>query len=178
SLKKCAAPPRSPPERPAASMPRCAIREATSQDAPAILDCLREAFEPYRHDYTPGAFADTVLTPDALARRFVAMTILVATAEPDVIAGTIAVSVSAKEGHLRGMAVREAGQGRGIAAQLLKAAEALLHSQGVRRITLDTTEPLARAVAFYKKNGYSPTGRVQDFYGMPLHEFAKVLALD
>jgi ribosomal protein S18 acetylase RimI-like enzyme len=49
-------------------------------------------------------------------------------------------------------------------------------SQGVRRVTLDTTEPLARAIAFYRKNGYAPTGRVRDFYGMPLHEFAKVLA--
>jgi ribosomal protein S18 acetylase RimI-like enzyme len=156
--------------------PPCSIREATLQDAPAILDCLREAFEPYRAAYTPAAFSDTVLDSESLARRFTAMTILVATADAGAIAGAIAGSVSdAGEGHLRGMAVRAPWQGRGIAARLLGAAEALLRSRGARRVTLDTTEPLARAAAFYRKNGYSPTGRIQNFYGMPLHEFAKVL---
>jgi hypothetical protein len=40
-----------------------AVREATPRDAAAILECLSEAFEPFRHTYTPGAFTDTVLTP-------------------------------------------------------------------------------------------------------------------
>jgi ribosomal protein S18 acetylase RimI-like enzyme len=154
-----------------------AVREATPRDAAAILECLSEAFEPFRHTYTPGAFTDTVLTPDALVHRLAAMTILVATTPDAAVIGTIAASLTnPREGHLRGMAVRISWQGRGIAEQLLASAEALLRSQGVRRVTLDTTEPLARAIAFYRKNGYAPTGRVRDFYGMPLHEFAKVLA--
>jgi ribosomal protein S18 acetylase RimI-like enzyme len=155
----------------------CTVREATPQDSTAILACLRESFEPFRHAYTPGAFTDTVLAPDALARRFLSMTILIAATPNGSIIGTISAGMAGPhEGHLRGMAVRAAWQGRGIAAQLLASAEALLQSRGCRRVTLDTTEPLARAVAFHKKNGYSPTGRVQDFYGMPLHEFAKDLA--
>jgi GNAT superfamily N-acetyltransferase len=154
------------------------IREATPDDSTAILECLREAFEPYRSAYTPGAFTDTVLTPASIARRFTEMTILVATAPDASVIGTVAVSSSHNEGHLRGMAVRDSWHGRGIARQLLASAESLLHARRCRRVTLDTTEPLTRAIAFYKKHGYAPTGHVQDFYGMPLFEFAKDLGLD
>jgi ribosomal protein S18 acetylase RimI-like enzyme len=155
----------------------CTIREATPHDTTAILACLHEAFTPFRSAYTPAAFADTVLTPETLHRRFASMTILVATAPEGAVIGTIAADVQRTEGHLRGMAVRAANQGHGVAAQLLAAAESLLRSRGCRRVTLDTTEPLSRAIAFYRKNGYVPTGLVQDFYGMALHEFAKELVV-
>jgi ribosomal protein S18 acetylase RimI-like enzyme len=149
------------------------VRAATSADSAAILACLSEAFVPYRGQYTPGAYADTILTADALVRRFTAMTILVATDASGAVAGTIAASAGPRdEGHLRGMAVRNAWQGSVAAAALLASAEALLAARGCRRVTLDTTAPLTRAVAFYRKHGYAPTGRVQNFYGMPLYEYA------
>lgn len=152
------------------------MRAATLADAPAILACLNEAFEPFRALYTPGAFADTVLTPETLALRFNAMTILVAVTAEGAVAGTIAASVEEnREGHLRGMAVRTAWQGSGLAAELLTAAESLLAARGCLRITLDTTAPLTRAIAFYSRRGYASTGRVQNFYGMPLYEYARIL---
>ena len=43
----------------------------------------------------------------------------------------------------------------------------------VPRVTLDTTEPLQKAMRFYTKHGYAPSGRVADFFGMPLHEYVK-----
>jgi hypothetical protein len=52
------------------------IREATRDDAEGILACLREAFEPYRASYTPGAFQDTVLAPKTIGERLAAMTVL------------------------------------------------------------------------------------------------------
>jgi DNA-binding transcriptional MerR regulator len=42
-------------------------------------------------------------------------------------------------------------------------------------VTLDTTEPLTRAIRFYERQGYSPSGRVTDFYGMKLYEYRKAL---
>jgi ribosomal protein S18 acetylase RimI-like enzyme len=151
------------------------VRLATPDDTAAILACLQEAFEPFRDAYTPGAFADTVLTPKTLAARFATMTILVANAPDGSAAGTIAASSDGEEGHLRGMAVLRAWQGQGVAQALLDAAESLLRSRGCRRVTLDSTAPLVRAIRFYRRNGYKLTGREQDFYGMPLHEFAKDL---
>ena len=45
------------------------------------------------------------------------------------------------------------------------------------RITLDTTEPLQRAVRFYEKHGYVASRRTTDFFGMALHEYVKELKL-
>jgi len=161
------------------------IRRATSEDAVGILACLRAAFEEYRHRYTPEGFLDTVLTPETLQERLEKMCVFVAMHPVNQmdgskgmtsVAGTIACNVvSAEEGHLRGMGVLPAMRGAGIAVQLLGRAESELRSRGCARITLDTTEPLQRAMRFYKKHGYRRSGKVSDFFGMPLIEYQKIL---
>ncbi len=155
------------------------IRVATMGDAPEILACLRAAFEAYRTNYTPDAFTDTVLAPDSIHQRFSTMSIFVAVADDGRIVGTIACAlVGSGEGHLRGMAVLPEWQGMGIAEELLQQAETELVSRNCSRITLDTTEPLQRAMRFYEKHGYRRSGRVSDFYGMRLHEYLKALNLE
>jgi ribosomal protein S18 acetylase RimI-like enzyme len=154
------------------------IRVANTEDAPAILRCLAAAFEPYRDSYSTGAWRDTVLSPEALRQRFAAMTILVAISPQDGVVGTIAFAIcNGSEGHLRGMAVLPGWQGRAVAEALLLAAETELTGQKCERITLDTTEPLQRAMRFYEKHGYQRSGKVTDFFGMRLHEYVKPLPL-
>jgi GNAT superfamily N-acetyltransferase len=150
------------------------VRKAVREDGEGILQCLAEAFAPYQDDYTPEAFADTVLTSQALERRIAEMCLFVAVAAEQIV-GTIGCSVNGGEGHLRGMAVRPKWQGSGVASALLLAAEQEMRKQGCEHMTLDTTKPLERAVHFYKKHGFSPSGRVIDFFGMPLFEFSKSL---
>lgn len=151
------------------------IRRATSADAAGILECLRLAFEPYRRCYTPEAFEDTTLTPETLPQRMSEMTVLVAAGPSGEIAGTIAFTlVGRDEGHLRGMAVRPECQEKGIADSLLNAAESELKSLNCKRITLDTTAPLERAIHFYETRGYRRSGAVADFFGMPLYEYEKI----
>src|SRR5215475_3456993 len=131
-----------------------AIRPASLADCQKILNCLDSAFAPYRGEYTSAAYADTVLNPESLRRRFGEMQILVAAHETEVV-GTIACSLTApEEGHLRGMAVSPDLQGHGIARQLLRQAENVLREQGCKRVTLDTTAPLRRAIRFYEREGY------------------------
>jgi GNAT superfamily N-acetyltransferase len=155
--------------------PALALRRASSEDTEGILDCLAAAFEPFRASYTPAGFADTVLARETLARRTAEMSVFVAAAAGEVV-GTVGCAVAAAgEGHVRGMAVRPDWQGRGVARRLLLAAEDELREKGCRRVTLDTTAPLARAIRFYESNGYSATGRIADFFGMPLFEYAKPL---
>ncbi len=151
------------------------IRAADAEDAPAILNCLATAFEPYRTSYTPGAWLDTVLTPETLQHRLSSMDILVAISPQEGVAGTIAFAANGDEGHLRGMAVLPAWQGRGVAESLLLAAEAELIGRKCSCITLDTTEPLQRAMHFYEKHGYRRTEKITDFFGMRLHEYVKQL---
>ena len=154
------------------------IRPASVLDAPAILDTLRAAFEPYRPQYTPPAWLDTVMTEDTLLGRLSSMSVLVAVGAKGVVIGTIGgVMRSPSEGHLRGMAVPPEWHGCGIAQRLLDAMEAHLLAQGCTSISLDTTEPLLGARRFYEKNGFTRTGKITDFFGMPLIEYAKSFPL-
>ncbi|HTE89185.1 MAG TPA: GNAT family N-acetyltransferase, partial [Terriglobales bacterium] len=129
------------------------------EDAATMLKCLAAAFEPYRNHYSPPAFADTVLTNETVHFRLQQMRVLVATVAGNVV-GTIAAAwhPDTREGHLRGMAVLPDWHGRGVAAKLLAAIEAWLLSRGCKRITLDTTLPLAAAMRVYEKHGYNRSG--------------------
>jgi ribosomal protein S18 acetylase RimI-like enzyme len=150
------------------------IRPAVKDDAGAILKCLAAAFEPYRAEYSPAAFADTVLDDEAVHSRLLQMHVLVATASGDVV-GTVSGVCHGGEGHLRGMAVLPEWRRRGVAAKLLATIESDLSARGCKRITLDTTLPLQAAMKFYEKNGYRRSANVADFFGMPLLEYVKQL---
>jgi predicted N-acetyltransferase YhbS len=88
-----------------------AIRQATHQDCERILACLHAAFEPFRSQYTPGAYSDTVLSRNTLQNRLREMVIFVAVTDSDEVIGTIACNTFNGEGHLRGMAVLPWWQG-------------------------------------------------------------------
>jgi GNAT superfamily N-acetyltransferase len=172
------------------------IRKAVSTDATGILECLRLAFEPYRTSYPPEAFLDTVVTPDVLQQRLATMSAFVAVSDPGEVVGTIAGHVihpetnsdepssadsgknskaNLNEGHIRGMAVLPAWQGSGVADRLLKSVESELLAGGCSSISLDTTEPLVKAIRFYERNGFRASGRVTYFCGMRRLEFVKTL---
>lgn len=158
------------------AVPGFIIRRATALDAGGILNCLAAAFEPYRTSYTPVAYLDTVLSPETISLRLQSMQVFVATRLQGEVIGSIACAIAdGNEGHLRGMAVVPQFQGQKIAEGLLQAAEDELRRRGCSRVTLDTTEPLLRAVRFYERHGYRRSGKVIDFFGMPLHEFVKQL---
>lgn len=152
------------------------IRRARAEDAARILACLAVAFEPFRAQYTPAGYRDTVLSPETITQRLTQMSLFVAEDAQGSIVGTIGCNGHAGgEGHLRGMAALPAWQGSGVAAALLRAAEEELERIDCAFITLDTTEPLQRAIRFYQRNGYRPTGKVSDFFGMALYEYRKEL---
>src|SRR5262245_449446 len=151
------------------------IRQAGSADGDGILGCLSAAFEAYRDRYTPAAFADTVLDPGRLSERMMKMNIFVAHESGGIVGTIAAASVDAHEGHLRGMAVLPHRQHDGVGRRLLRRALDDLAVKGCRRVTLHTTEPLERAARFYESAGFFRTGRVQDFFGMPIREYAMSL---
>jgi GNAT superfamily N-acetyltransferase len=149
------------------------VRLAHAEDAESIAACLQLAFEPFRSQYTDDAFRDTVTSPEGIRQRIASMKVYVAVANDGTVIGTVAAAVSSGEAHLRGMAVRPDWQGHGIAEQLLTKVENDLLTVGCARITLDSTLPLQRAMRFYEKNGFTPSGNITDFFGMPLYEYVK-----
>ena len=128
----------------------------------------------YRSDYTPKAFADTVLDPEATRLRMRDMSLFVAVSFGETV-GTIGCRANGREGHVRGMAVLPSWQGTAVASALLRTVESELRGNGCEYITLDTTAPLVRAMRFYERHGFSSSGRVSDFFGMRLYEYSKVL---
>lgn len=150
------------------------VRRAEMHDAEAVRACLATAFAPYRPQYTRGAYADTVPNAEAIRVRLSEMQVFIAVGEGNVV-GTIAVARIGVEAHLRGMAVTPQWQGTQVAAKLLETAVAEARRCGCRFVTLDTTEPLQRAIHFYRKHGFEPTGRVTDFFGMLLHQYIRTL---
>lgn len=54
------------------------VRRATTADIGAVQRCLREAFEPYRLEYTAAAFGDTVPDLSGIDNRLKTMTFFVA----------------------------------------------------------------------------------------------------
>jgi ribosomal protein S18 acetylase RimI-like enzyme len=150
------------------------VRPARAADEQGIHRCLLVAFDPYREQYTPGAFADTVPELEGVRGRLAEMTVLVAEAPGGEIVGTLSFDrPSEGEGHLRGMAVLPEFQGKGIATSMLEAAQLVLRRSGCVRVSLETTVPLQRAIRFYEKNGFLPSGETWDFFGMPLREYVK-----
>ena len=78
-------------------------------------------------------------------------------------------------GHVRGMAVLPEWKGSGLAAALMSSVEDALRKTSCQRMTLNSVEPLHRAIAFYERRGFRPTGHERDFFGMRLVEYAMVL---
>ncbi len=152
------------------------VRRAHAADARGILACLLAAFEEYRDRYTTDAFADTVPNPQSLSERIRTMWVYVAVFDDGEIIGTLAAALTDEaHGHLRGMAVHPHFQKRGVAKQLLSVVLDDLRANGCKQVTLDTTAPLRQAMRFYEVNGFRRTGRVSDFFGMELYEYAKSL---
>ncbi len=152
------------------------IRKALAAEAGGIRRCLSSAFEPFRYQYSRGAFEDTVPTVETIRERMGHMTVYIAVAGTREIVGTVACEVEGNEGHVRGMAVQPPWQGHGIADRLLRAVENDLVAAACMRLTLNTTEPLQRAISFYRRNGFVASGKVADFFGMPLYEYVKALS--
>lgn len=142
----------------------------------ALLECLHSAFAPYRTDYSPGAFRDTTLTPASAHRRLRTMNVWAVVDRGGRVLATLSwVRESPGTAHLRGMAVLPSWQGTGLAQQLLDRVIVEIEREGIGGIALDTTRPLRRAARFYERNGFRRSGRVRDYFGMPLIEYRRDL---
>src|SRR5437667_10463854 len=49
-------------------------------------------------------------------------------------------------------------------------AESHFREGNCKRVTLDTTAPLERAIRLYERFGLAPSEKIEDFFGMPLAE--------
>jgi GNAT superfamily N-acetyltransferase len=151
------------------------IRHARDADVSGILDCLQSAFAPFAQHYSDAALRDTVLDSASLRARMTRMSVFVAELNDRIVGTIAAAAIDGETGHLRGMAVLPSCEHTGIGRRLVRRALDELTVAGCRQATLGTTAVLVRAAKFYESAGFTRTGRVDDFFGMPLYEYARPL---
>jgi ribosomal protein S18 acetylase RimI-like enzyme len=123
-----------------------AIRQATDADVDAVLAFWREAtVEPSTTDDREGVLALLGFAPEALLLAL----------DADQIVGTVVASWDGWRGAMYRLAVHPACRRRGVASQLVTAAERMLRARGARRIHLIVLADEPPANAFWTAAGYA-----------------------
>jgi ribosomal protein S18 acetylase RimI-like enzyme len=124
------------------------IRPATSNDIPDVLELWATA---------RSANASTPDTPESLTTllRTSPGALLVAEHDPDGVVGAIVAGWDGWRGNMYRLAVHPAHRRRGIALELVEAAERQLERQGARRITALVAHEEAHVMEFWTSAGYA-----------------------
>jgi ribosomal protein S18 acetylase RimI-like enzyme len=154
-----------------------AFRKARIHEKHDIHLVLSEAFEPYKKDYTKGAFTATVLTPNDIQNRIVDQTYEISVVVLNKrIVGTVSVSERDHDQlHIRSMAVHPDYQKRGIGFFMVQKIVELAKRKNFKMISLDTSKPLQGAITFYTNVGFAFTGVTKNFYGVEIFEMIRML---
>ena len=153
------------------------VREAERLDAIAVSALLKRAFMEFETLYTPEAFAATVLPESGVFARLAEGPVWVAERD-SLLVGTVGVVCRPESVLVRGMAVDPQARGLGIGKILLRAVENFAREHGYDRISLYTTEFLARAIGLYQSSGFEFTGETIHPHGTKLLGMVKTVASD
>jgi len=122
------------------------IRPATRADADAVLALWARARS-----------AEAAIPDDhaAVAQAIERGALLVAEVDEDELAGTLVAAWDGWRGNMYRLAVAPEHRRRGVARDLVRAGEAMLHERGARRITALVPRDDAVAVALWSAVGYA-----------------------
>jgi GNAT superfamily N-acetyltransferase len=152
------------------------IRLAGTGDEETVARLLLEAFEPFREQYTPEGFADTVPNLDVFRERIAVGKIWLAFIGDEPV-GTVTALPEPDRVYIRSMAVTPSAQGRGVGQQLLDTLERDARERGFKKLYLYTTFVLPAAQPLYEKNGFVVTRETppEEWHDMPGVEMEKEL---
>ena len=141
------------PEAERAREPELEIRLATPDDSQVISDLIYAAFEPFKSEYTDGAFEYTTPTADMIHPRFDEGPIWLAVRDDEIV-GTVSGLPDGERFYIRSMAIKPAVQRDGLGQRLLEALESYAREKGFEKLYLYTTFVLPGAKRLYEKNGF------------------------
>lgn len=129
------------------------IREATKEDVPAIVTLLTEVLQEFGLRFGEGSETDEQVR--GLPESYTNGCFWIAE-EAGTLIGTCGMLALDDDGtyELRKMYLHTAARGKGTGKQLFTAAITWAKQHGARRIVLDTTSKMTRAIAFYEANGF------------------------
>ena len=127
------------------------VREA---DVPAVIDIVQGTLAEFGLKFGEGAKTDEELTDLPQSYEANGGAFWVATRGGALIGTCGVFPVAPHTFELRKMYLRPATRGLGIGKRLLDEALRFARAHGGRRMVLDTTEQMTRAIAFYEANGF------------------------
>lgn len=131
------------------------VREFEAEDFDAAYR-LDQACYPPGIAYSRFALREFLGAPGAKA--------WVAEEESQLVAFIVVRKTAAARGHIITLDVRKDRRRRGIGTELLRAAEAWLAAQAVKRVRLETATDNAAAVAFWQRHGYATVAQLPRYY--------------
>jgi len=149
------------------------LQIAMPEDSEAIVAVLTEAFAEHKSSYTPQAYAATVPTVNDIKKRFSEGKIWIALNNKRIV-GTVSVVPKKDSLYIRSMAILPEARGNRIGERLLEKIEDYAVAHDYRKLFLNTTPFLDRAIRLYKKFGFVRCGS-DDLFGTQLLMMEKSL---
>ncbi len=152
------------------------IREAILEDAPVITQILSAAFKEFKTNYTPGAFAATVVSTEKARERINKGVVWIASLKNNPI-GTVSGQILNHTFYIKGMGVLPEARGMKIGYQLLRTIEAYARKNNCRELLLNTTPYLKQAIRLYERFGFEIINEPPyDLFQTPLYNMKKQLS--
>jgi len=124
-------------------------------DVPHVLDLVRDSLAEFGLQFGQGATTDEDLSSLPASYEDAGGAFWVAVDEAGALLGTCGVfPVGPATFELRKMYLRGAARGLGLGQRMLDDCIAWTRAHGGRRMVLDTTEQMTRAIRFYEANGF------------------------
>jgi GNAT superfamily N-acetyltransferase len=149
------------------AQPIVEIRRANQRDAAAIELLIRESFHEHEPAYTPEAFDLATPREHEIEKRIKEWAVWVAV-RANVIVGTISAYSEGSSLHIRSMAVHPSMRGQGIGKLLLGRVEDFASANDYKRLLLNTTPFMNRAIRLYERFGFEFNGTEQNWFGTRL----------
>ena len=151
------------------------FRKANTSDINFIHEILYKSFKPYQKFYTDQAFAATVISHEEIKNRILKndYDVFVSLITNQIV-GTVSLLLKNKKFlYIRSMAVHPDFQRIGIGVFMLDKIFYIAEKKKIKKLVLESSEPLFNALNFYEKNGFKKTGSSRDFYGVEIFEMIK-----
>jgi putative acetyltransferase len=130
------------------------VREVRPSDLPHVVDLVRDVLLEFGLRFGEGSGTDEEVTrlPASYTEHGGGFWVAV---EGSTVVGTCGVfPVGERTYELRKMYLRPAARGTGAAQLLFDTCLGFVRSHGAKRVVLDTTHDMTRAIAFYERNGF------------------------
>jgi putative acetyltransferase len=136
-------------------VPQVHVRRATAADVPDIVTLVTRVLAEFGLEFGKGSKTDDDLARLPFSYEDHGGAFWVATSRSGRITGTCGLfPVTTADLELRKMYLIPEARGTGTGTLLLDTCIAWAKERGAHRLVLDTTEQMARAIAFYERHGF------------------------